>query len=102
MTKAYITEEHYDCEVALLTILDRRKYEYMFERNRSECKHVESFSRHIGSTGGPSRGTVFVAGKKAEFRGVPNTASKNTNTNIFSERSTGFKATIGLNKRTCS
>jgi hypothetical protein len=43
--------------------------------------------------------TVFIRGTNVKFWEVPNTASSNTNTNIFQERSAGFKATINLNKK---
>jgi hypothetical protein len=41
----------------------------VIKRNGSKCKYVEIFThRHVGSTGAPSRRTVFVRGTSAEHR----------------------------------
>jgi hypothetical protein len=70
----------------------------MIKRNRSDCKYVKIFTRHVCRIGAKSRRTVFVTGTNAKRLEVPNVASRDTKTNIFQKRSAGFKPTIGLNK----
>jgi hypothetical protein len=66
----------------------------MIERNRSDCKHVEFFThRHDGSTGLPSRRTVFTRTNTKRWE-LLKTASKNMKTNMLQ----GFEATMHLTK----
>jgi hypothetical protein len=52
--------------------------------NGCNCKYVETFThRHVGSTGTPSRRTVFVRGTSAEHRESPEIARRNTKANIL-------------------
>jgi hypothetical protein len=74
----------------------------MIKRNRSDCKYVKIFTHHVGSIGAPNRRTVFVRGTNIKRREVPNMASRDTKTNILQEGSAGFKATIGLKKKSAS
>jgi hypothetical protein len=71
------------------------------ERKRSNCKYVEIFTHHVGSTGAPKRIAVFSRGANTKHEEVPNIVSRNTKSNIFRKGSTGFKATIHLNKKKC-
>jgi hypothetical protein len=73
----------------------------MIERNGSDCKYVESFTHRVGSTGAPSRRTVFIRGANTKQWEVPKIASRNAKANIFQKGSAGFKATIDLNKKNC-
>jgi hypothetical protein len=70
----------------------------MIEINRSDCKYVDIFTHHVGSTAAPSRRIVFVRGTNTKLQEVPNIASRNTKPNIFQEGSAGFKTIIDLEK----
>jgi hypothetical protein len=70
----------------------------MIERNSSDCKYVEIFTHRGGSTGAPSRRTVFIRGTNTKQLEVLKIAGRNTKTNIFQKGSTGFKVTIDLKK----
>jgi hypothetical protein len=71
---------------------------YVIDRNGSKCKYVEIFThRHVGSTGTPSRRTVFVRAISAEQRKFPEIAGKNTKANIFYKGGARFEATVDLN-----
>jgi hypothetical protein len=72
----------------------------MIERNGSDCKYVEIFTHHVGSIGAPSRRTVFIRGTNTKLWEAPNIASRKKKTDLFQERSTGFKPMIDLIKRT--
>jgi hypothetical protein len=39
----------------------------MTKRNRSNCKYVEIFTHHVGSTDAPSRRTEFVRETNTKF-----------------------------------
>jgi hypothetical protein len=71
----------------------------MIERNRSDCKCVETFTHCGGSTGAPSRRTVFIRGTNTKQWEVPKIAGRNTEANIFQKEKAGFKTTIELNKK---
>jgi hypothetical protein len=49
----------------------------VFERDCSDCKCVEIFTRHIGSAGAPSR-TVFIGGTNTKEWEVPKFAVRKT------------------------
>jgi hypothetical protein len=66
----------------------------VIEKIRSDCKYVEIFTHRVGSTGAPSRRRVFVRETNTKLWEVPNTASRNTKTDIFQDETAGFKATI--------
>jgi hypothetical protein len=66
---------------------------------RSDCKYVEIFTHHVGSTGAPSRRTGFIRGTNTKQWEVPKIASRNTKTNIFQKGSEGFMTTIDLNQK---
>lgn len=72
----------------------------MIQRNRFDCRYVDSFIRLIGSTGSPRGRTVFTTGTNTKRWEVP-TLSKNTYINILQEGSAWFKATLSLNKEKC-
>jgi hypothetical protein len=71
----------------------------VIERNGSNCKYVEIFTHRVGSTGAPSRRSVFIRGTNTKQWEVPKVAGRNTEeANIFQNGSAGFKATVDLNK----
>jgi hypothetical protein len=70
----------------------------VIERNGSDCKYVEIFTHHVGSIGAPSRRRVFIIGTNTKLWEVPNTASRNTKTDIFQKGSAGVKATGDVKK----
>jgi hypothetical protein len=74
----------------------------VIERNCSDCKYVEIFTHHVGSTGAPSRRTVFIRGTNTKQWEVSKIADRNTKANIFQKGSTAFEATIDLNKKSAS
>jgi hypothetical protein len=73
----------------------------MIERNGSDCKYVEIVTHRVGSTGAPSRRTLFSRGTNTKQWEVLNMAGRNTKTNIFQKGSAGFKTTIDLKKEKC-
>jgi hypothetical protein len=71
----------------------------VIERNGSDCKYVEIFTRRVGSRGPPSKRTVFIRGTNTKQLEVPKTVGRNTKANIFQKGSAEFKATIDLKKK---
>jgi hypothetical protein len=53
----------------------------VIERNVSDHKHVEIFTHLVGSTGAPSRKTVFIRRTNTKYLEVPKIAGRNTKTN---------------------
>jgi hypothetical protein len=51
------------------------------ESNGSDCKYVESFTHRVGSTGAPSRRTVFIRGTNIKQWKVNNSNNNNNNNN---------------------
>jgi hypothetical protein len=55
----------------------------VIERNRSNSKYVDIFTQRYGSTGAPSRRTVFVRGINTKQLEVPKIAGRNMKADIF-------------------
>jgi hypothetical protein len=72
------------------------RLENMIERNRSDCEYVKIFTHRVGSTGAPSRRTVFITATNNNRQEFPHTASRNIKTIIFQEGSAGFKVTMNV------
>jgi hypothetical protein len=64
----------------------------IIEKNSTDCKYVEIFSHHAGTTGASSR-RVFITGTNTKQWEVPKMDGRNTKANIFQTGSAGFKAT---------
>jgi hypothetical protein len=65
-----------------------------------ETAPIANMSTHcVGSTGAPSRRTVFIRGTNTKVGEIPKIAGRNKKANIFQKGSAGFKATVDLNKK---
>jgi hypothetical protein len=57
------------------------------------------FTHRVGSIGTSSIRRVFIRGTNINLWKVPNIASGNTVTDIFQEKSAGFKSAVYLNNK---